>query len=92
MARERENEDFSVGAVANSRPGAQPVNSYCVVAEASRGLPNHLGLAAVTSHNSLELFRTVADLDQSDKINPVHISEAIQYKRTREKFLLEEGV
>jgi magnesium chelatase family protein len=39
-----------------------------------------LGLSARAYHRTLRLARTIADLDGSDAVRPVHVGEAIGYR------------
>jgi magnesium chelatase family protein len=53
---------------------------------------DHYGFSARAYHKVLKISRTIADLDESDRIYPEHVSEAVQYRSTREKILRKEGV
>jgi magnesium chelatase family protein len=46
---------------------------------------NRLGFSARAYTRALKVARTIADLNNEEKISPVHISEAIQY-RTMDKY------
>ncbi len=96
LARDQQTARFPVEGFTNSQMTAKQVEQHCQVTGRPRDLLEnaitHFGLSARAYHKILKISRTIADLDQSDKISPVHISEAIQYRSTREKFLLEEGV
>ncbi|MBS3825585.1 hypothetical protein KGY58_03485, partial [Candidatus Bipolaricaulota bacterium] len=43
-------------------------------------------------HKVLKISRTIADLAKSVRILPEHVSEAVQYRSTREKLLRKEGI
>ena len=57
---------------------------YCCLDEAGRGLleqaMSRLGLSARAHGRVLRVARTIADLAGSEKIDPVHVAEAIQYR------------
>lgn len=46
-----------------------------------------LGFSARTFHRVSRLARTIADLDQKEKIAPEHILEAIQYRPKQNTFV-----
>lgn len=95
-ARDRQEERFNSDGFTNSLMRSEQVERHCKLNGSSNDLVrkaiDHYGLSARAYHKVLKISRTIADLDQSDKINPEHISEAIQYRSTREKFLFEEGI
>ena len=69
---------------ANAQMTARDVREFCPVD--SRGLAllrsaiQRFGLSARAYHRVLRLGRTIADLQESEKIAPAHIAEAIQYR------------
>jgi magnesium chelatase family protein len=60
------------------------VEKYCKIDKQSATLletaMEKLGLSARAYDRILKVSRTIADMSQSEKINSIHISEAIQYR------------
>ena len=67
---------------ASMRP--KEIRQYCQVTERAQDLLrvalDQLGLSARAYDRILKVSRTIADLDHSPNIQPVHVSEAIQYR------------
>jgi len=61
------------------------IEALCTTDEAGEQLLkqaiNRLNLSARAYHRILKVARTIADLANETAINPVHIAEAIQYRR-----------
>ena len=73
--------------ITNSEMGPNEVRAYCqdaLVPDAQpllQGAMQQLGLSARAFHRVLKVARTVADLAGADRIEAVHLAEAIQYRR-----------
>lgn len=78
------------GASCNARLPDAMVGEVCVLSsEASRMLERSfekLGLSARAYNRILKVARTIADMDESEKIEARHISEAIQYRSLDRKY------
>ncbi|MBS3787981.1 YifB family Mg chelatase-like AAA ATPase [Candidatus Bipolaricaulota bacterium] len=80
----------------NSLMSAEQVEDCCQLDQSAESLVeqaiDHYGFSARAYHKVLKISRTIADLDESDRIYSEHVSEAVQYRSTREKILTQEGV
>ncbi|MFA6132135.1 MAG: YifB family Mg chelatase-like AAA ATPase [Patescibacteria group bacterium] len=84
-ARDRQIKRFSdLGIVSNSEMSPRMVAEHCELDEEGKKLLFaamerwHLSARAYT--RTLKLARTIADLDQNEKITPAHLAEALSYR------------
>jgi len=72
------------GFAANSRMTPQMIKKFCAIDEESEMLLGQamkdIGLSARAHDRVLKVARTIADLDEKEKIESVHLMEAIQYR------------
>ena len=68
----------------NAQMGTKEARKFCRVDEEGKELlemaVNRLGFSARAYTRVLKVSRTIADLSGEEKISPVHVSEAIQYR------------
>jgi len=68
----------------NSQMGTKEVKIYCQIDDEGKELlemaVNRLGFSARAYSRVLKVARTIADLNKEERVSPVHISEAIQYR------------
>jgi magnesium chelatase family protein len=88
-ARERQRQRFEgTTLLSNADMGPAEVRDFCQVDEAGRSLlraaMKQLQMSARAYHRILKLARTIADLAGSDRIETVHLAEAIQYRPRRQ--------
>jgi magnesium chelatase family protein len=88
-ARERQARRFAAThLLTNADMGPAEVRNYCPLDEAGRSLlkaaMQQLQMTARAYHRILKLARTIADLAGSDRIQTVHLAEAIQYRPRRQ--------
>jgi magnesium chelatase family protein len=88
-ARERQRQRFKgTQLLSNADMGPAEVREYCRIDDAGKSLlraaMQQLHMSARAYHRILKLARTIADLAGSDKIETVHLAEAIQYRPRRQ--------
>ncbi len=84
-ARERQKQRFgNTGVVTNARMTEKQIRTFCVIDEESHQLMEmaieKLGLSARGMNRIMKVSRTIADLDGREKIESMHVAEAIQYR------------
>ncbi|MBQ9817377.1 MAG: YifB family Mg chelatase-like AAA ATPase [Proteobacteria bacterium] len=75
----------------NAQMGIPEIRKYCELTEQGHGLMqrvmDRLGMSARAHHRILKVARTIADMDVSEKISTVHLSEAIGYRTLDRKVM-----
>ncbi|EKE19356.1 MAG: hypothetical protein ACD_9C00042G0003 [uncultured bacterium] len=70
--------------ISNSEMSSDQIRTFCVLDEECKNLlrsaVSSLKLSARGYHRIIKIARTIADLANSEKITPMHIAEAIQYR------------
>lgn len=90
FANERLKQGGDAEGVLNANMSVQLFQKYCVPTEEASALMRDafetLGLSARGHDRVLRVARTIADLDESEKIKPEHIAEAIMYRSLDRKY------
>ncbi|WP_035587665.1 YifB family Mg chelatase-like AAA ATPase [Hippea jasoniae] len=68
----------------NAQMNAEQIKKYCKIGDDSHNVlkmaVENLGLSARSYSKILKIARTIADVEHSDEIKPVHIKEAISFR------------
>jgi len=91
LAREIQSNRYKDSAIHyNAQMGPKEIEKFCELDEASQQLVktamDKLNLSARAYDRILKVARTIADLESIEKLNPAHISEAIQYRSLDREF------
>jgi len=74
----------------NSQLSASQIKKYCFLGKNEELLMrhafDHMNLSARAYHRIIKLARTMADIEGVDRINEVHIGEALQYRNLDRKY------
>ena len=74
----------------NAQMGPKEIEAYCALDESSMTLIKNamekLNLSARAYDRILKVSRTIADLEESQNIQPPHVAEAIQYRSLDREF------
>ncbi|MCM8767020.1 MAG: YifB family Mg chelatase-like AAA ATPase [Candidatus Omnitrophica bacterium] len=92
MAREIQKERFkNENIYFNAHMNSSQIKKYCILSDEAKDLLKNaienLKISARAYDKIRKVARTIADLDQSEKILPHHISEAIQYRCLDKEFI-----
>jgi magnesium chelatase family protein len=91
-ARQRQRARFAAdaGVHQNADMRVAEVRKYCQLDEESailmKSAMSQMDLTARAYHRILKLARTIADLAEAERIKPVHLAEALQYRARTELF------
>lgn len=84
-AREKQQERFNnTKIITNAEMNARDIKTYCPLDKKSREIlttaATSLKLSARAYHRTIKIARTIADLNDSELIDQIHIAEALQYR------------
>jgi magnesium chelatase family protein len=74
----------------NARMTSSMIDKFCALGKDERSLVRQafdsMGLSMRAYHKILKIARTIADLEGEDKINSVHLAEAVSYRGLDRKY------
>ncbi|MPW25854.1 YifB family Mg chelatase-like AAA ATPase [Alkalibaculum sp. M08DMB] len=80
----------NAGIYFNSQLSASQIKKYCHLGKSEESLMRNafenMNLSARAYHRIIKLARTIADIETVEKINEVHIGEALQYRNLDRKY------
>lgn len=87
--RERQRKRFiGTDCLTNSEMTSREIKQFCVLQKETQELlkqaVQEFQFSARSFHRILKIARTIADLDKKDRIETVHVAEALQYRGKRE--------
>ena len=95
-ARAIQRKRFEASGHWNGKMTVQQIREFCELDTPASGIMegalSKFNFTTRSYHKMLKVSRTIADLASSTTIKPEHISEAIQYRSTRDKLLTIQGV
>lgn len=79
-----------MGIQTNSQLNVKQIEEICVLDETSKKIMEQaferMGLTARSYHKVLSVARTIADLDEAEKIEVKHLREALSYRTMNLKY------
>lgn len=90
-ARQIQNERYRKSKVTcNARITSEQLQKFCVMTDSAKCILkmafDRIGLSARAYDRVLKVSRTIADMDNAEKIDSAHVSEAIQYRSLDRKY------
>lgn len=89
-ARKLQNERYGKGTVCNARLSSEQIRKFCVLTGEAESMLKiafeKMGMSARSYDRVLKIARTIADLDSKEKIDAVHIAQAVQLRSLDKKY------